>query len=310
MFKEIPPQIEELPDLKAAWYESYKYFNEPLLEYVWQVANKFLPSFDGEHLGESSAIGVFCHRYFTSKLDENSTFNSLRVQKYTENEELQKTLKAFQLDTSKLWYLILFVHDYVESLYNNANPIEQSLLKEANTFNDKLSTATSISLANGRKSYSTDREDMIRLIRISFDYFIQSYNKIINDGNLSWSEKREHLENIGMDKQMQAIFDADIVNHQKEVTLKPIHKIIKVVEMFKYFLKDKTADKTAFAGQVMGVSTDKMILISRIIYIMDYGGKRYNEEYDDKGNKNRVLSNSLRSYDGKAPIEMRSKYYF
>ena len=32
-------QIEELPDLKVAWHESYKYLDEPLLEYVWEVAN-------------------------------------------------------------------------------------------------------------------------------------------------------------------------------------------------------------------------------------------------------------------------------
>lgn len=304
MLKEI--QIEELPDLKAAWYESYKYLDEPLLEYVWKVANKFLPSFDGESFGESSATGVFCQRYFAGKLDSSS----LRVQKYTENEELQKTLKTFNLDASKLWYLILFVYDYVESICTDASSIEQSLLKEANTFNDKLATATSLSLADGRKTYSTDREDMLKLIRISFGHFIQTYSKIMNDENLSWAEKGELLENIGMDKRMQAAFDADIVNSQKEVTLKPIHKIRKVVEMFKYFLEDKTADKTAFAEQLTKVSTDKMMLISRIIYTIGYGGKRYNDEYDDKGNKNRILSNTLRSYDGKDPINTRSKYYF
>lgn len=304
MLKEI--QIEELPDLKAAWHEGYKYLDEPLLEYVWLVANKFLPSFDGENLGESSSIGVFCQRYF----DENSTFCRLNIERYIENEELQETLEAFKLDASKFWYLILFVYDYVESISTNASSIEQSLLKEANTFNDKLATATSLSLANGRKTYFTDREDMLKLIRISFGHFIQTYFKIMNDENLSWAEKKEQLENIGIDKQMQAVFDADIVNRQKEVTLKPIHKIRKVVEMFKYFLEDKTADKTAFAEQLTKVSIDKMMLISRIIYTIGYGGKRYNDEYDDKGNKNRILSNTLRSYDGKTPISTRSKYYF
>ena len=38
-------QIEELPDLKASWHESYKCLNEPLLEYVWEVANHFLPDY-------------------------------------------------------------------------------------------------------------------------------------------------------------------------------------------------------------------------------------------------------------------------
>ena len=32
-------QIEELPDLKVAWHESYKCLNEPLLEYVGKVTN-------------------------------------------------------------------------------------------------------------------------------------------------------------------------------------------------------------------------------------------------------------------------------
>ena len=299
-------QIEELTDLKAAWNESYKYLNEPLLEYVWQVANAFLPYFDGVDVGESNAIAVFCQRYFTGKLDNTS----LRVQKYIENEELQKTLKAFQLDASKLWYLILFVYDYVESICTDASFVEQSLLEEANTFNKKLATSTSLSLANSKKTYSTDREDMLKLIRISFSYFIKTYNKIMNDENLSWAEKKELLENIGMDKRMQIEFDANMINSQKKVTLKPIHKIREVVGMFKYFLKDKTADKTVFAEQVTKVSTDKMMLISRIIYTMGYGGKRYNDEYDDKGNKNRILSNTLRSYDGKSSINTSSKYYF
>ncbi len=304
MLKEI--QIEELPDLKAAWHESYKYLDEPLLEYVWKVANRFLPSFDGENFGESSSIGVFCQRYF----DESSTFSRLDIERYIENEELQETLEAFNLDASKFWYLILFVYDYTESICTDASSIEQSLLKEANTFNDKLATATSLSLANGRKTYFTDREDILKLIRISFGHFIQTYFKIMNDENLSWSEKKEQLENIGMDKQMQAVFDADIVNRQKEVMLKPIHKIRKVVEMFRYFLEDKTADKTAFTEQITKVSTDKMILISRVVYTMGYGREEYNKEYDDRGNKNRILSNTLRSYDGKDPINTRSRYYF
>ena len=39
-------QIKELPDLKVAWYESHKYLDEPLLEYVWEVANHFLPDYE------------------------------------------------------------------------------------------------------------------------------------------------------------------------------------------------------------------------------------------------------------------------
>ena len=40
MSKEELHQIEELPDLKVTWHESYKCLNEQLLEYVWEVAGK------------------------------------------------------------------------------------------------------------------------------------------------------------------------------------------------------------------------------------------------------------------------------
>ena len=46
MSKEELHQIKELPDLKVAWHESYKCLNEPLLEYVWEVANHFLPDYE------------------------------------------------------------------------------------------------------------------------------------------------------------------------------------------------------------------------------------------------------------------------
>ena len=53
-------QIEELPDLKVAWHESCKCLNEPLLEYVREVANHFLPDYEEADTGmipvESSAL--------------------------------------------------------------------------------------------------------------------------------------------------------------------------------------------------------------------------------------------------------------
>ena len=59
MSKEELYQIEELPDLKVAWHESYKYLNEPLLEYVWKVANHFLPDYEDV----SAAPAIFANRY-------------------------------------------------------------------------------------------------------------------------------------------------------------------------------------------------------------------------------------------------------
>jgi len=67
MSKEELHQIEELPDLKVAWHESHKCLDEPLLEYVWEVANHFLPDYEDTDMEmvpiESSAPAIFANRY-------------------------------------------------------------------------------------------------------------------------------------------------------------------------------------------------------------------------------------------------------
>ena len=56
-------KIQDLPDHKAHYSEIDKYLDEPLLEYVWKVANSFLPvvDFDGEP-SESQAPIIFANR--------------------------------------------------------------------------------------------------------------------------------------------------------------------------------------------------------------------------------------------------------
>lgn len=46
-------EIQELPDYKARCYETEKYLDEPLLEYVWIVANHFFLEYDGQDYSES-----------------------------------------------------------------------------------------------------------------------------------------------------------------------------------------------------------------------------------------------------------------
>lgn len=73
-------QIEELPDLKVAWHESYKCLNELLLEYVWEVANHFLPDYAETDTGmipvESSAPAIFANRYAERNLSVEERYLS------------------------------------------------------------------------------------------------------------------------------------------------------------------------------------------------------------------------------------------
>ena len=59
--------IEELPDLMIGWDRAYEYQDVPLLDYVWEVANYFLPDYvetdQGMVPAESIAPALFANRY-------------------------------------------------------------------------------------------------------------------------------------------------------------------------------------------------------------------------------------------------------
>ena len=156
MLEEKLYQIAELPDLKVNWTESYKCLDEPLLEYVWEVANHFLPSCEDTDKGmiliESTAPAIFANRYFERNLtiEEryerakemgmcNTTFEQYSQSKnryrpldvrfkneYLKSEEILDVLNSYHIDISKFWYLALFIKDVVLDKCVDAMPAETS----------------------------------------------------------------------------------------------------------------------------------------------------------------------------------------
>jgi len=288
--------IEELPDINLTIEDYYEYQDIELLDYVYEVANHFLPNIDGL---PSKAPAVFCERYhernlsieeryerhkkfyisnlsFDNYLKYHSDEKPLKsnfMERYLNNRELQDTIEAFGLDVSKLWYLLLFVHDYIEDIGNNSPAIGKSTLQDFNDFTNKLSEATSITLKkDNRKSYAVEREDTIRIIQAA----LQHYIKIVNS------------------EELNGTLDSHPINFKDKSFLDISYKKWKFAEIFLHFLKDRKA--TVPKNSIYNVSKDKMLFISRLIYTVEYDGKRYNEEYDSEGNKNRMLSNLLRRY--------------
>ena len=95
--------------------------NEPLLEYVSKVANHFWPSYDPDEVVElddgTFKIGVAEESKVPSKFVKRYSMGSIdisRINKYEDSIEVQETLKAFNLDPSKFWYLSLCIKDYVD----------------------------------------------------------------------------------------------------------------------------------------------------------------------------------------------------
>ncbi len=171
--------IEELPDLKIAWHESYKCLDVPLLEYVWIIANKFLPAYEDV----SAAPAIFANRYSERNLTIEERYERAKemklfkgtLEKYKEtsyrklddsfkekfltNEDLQNTIEAFGLDVSKFWYLLLFVYDFIEDIGTNAPLLGKSVLEDFIDFHINLLEATSITLKkNNRKKVTLPKE--------------------------------------------------------------------------------------------------------------------------------------------------------
>ena len=318
--------IEELPDLKIGWYESYKCLDEPLLEYVWEVANHFLPDYEDV----SSAPAIFANRYAERNLSVEERYERAKgmktfkgtleeykkreyrklddsfKEKFLSNEDLQNTIEAYKLDVSKFWYLLLFVYDFIEDIGTNAPIMGKSVLEDFATFLTNLCDASSITLKQGnKKSYYTEREDLINIIQIAVHHFSESYDKIINT-NKHRETKIEHLKEIGL----KGFIDNSLLSKmdfKEKFSLDISHKKWKFTDMFLFFIGNRKA--TTIPHKKVKVSKDKMILISRLIYTVGYDSKRYNEEYDSENNKNRMLSNLLRRYKNeKFPSVIANNY--
>ena len=316
--------IEELPDLKIGWCESYKCLDEPLLEYVWEVANHFV-SYEGDI---SIAPAKFVNRYITSKLTPEE--NVLRLKemgvdksledfmapnfkkmdmsfkdKFLENEDLQNTIKAFGLDVSKLWYLLLFVHDYIEDF---STSLKKSEVQDIGDFVDSLSNCSGITLTltnEKKKSFDTSEKNTIEFVQLALDYYITTYNDIINQ-NLPQKDKLKLLKEIGLNHFLE---HGQAIDFENKGNLAISFKKWKFADMFQFFLKDRKADKKKLSHINVKVSADKMMFISRLIYTVGYDGKRYNEEYDSDGSKNRMLSNLLRKYKNEDFPDFANHYY-
>lgn len=322
-------KIEELPDLGENIEEYYEYHGVPLLDYVCEVANRFLPNLQQEHMTESKAPAIFSNRYFESKLSieeryqrhkefyiSNETMEDYLKRDYRElddsfkekfltNEDLQNTIEAFGLDVSKFWYLLLFVYDYIEDIGKNAPTLGKTVLEDINDLTTKLSEATSITLKkDNRKSYATESENTINFINAASQYYVKTYNSIIN-ADIAREEKLQQLKDIGLDGFINGYTSFDL----KGSYLDTSYQKWKFAEMFQFFLEDKKADKSKVLDKRAKVSTDKWMFISRLIYTVGYDGKRYNEEYDEDGNKNRMLSNLLRRYSKEEFPTVIGHYY-
>lgn len=296
---------------------------------MWEVANHFLPDYEDV----SAAPAIFANRYAERNLSveeryersiEMKTFNgTLEEYKkreyrelddsfkktFLENTNLQNTIEAFGFDISKFWYLLLFIHDFIEDIGTNSPTVEKPLLEDFASFLTNLCEASSIVLKQGNKNvYSTEREDLLDIIQKAVYHFSDTYSKIVN-GKQDRETKIKQLQELGL----KGFIDNSLlsqINFNGKYKLDDSHKRWKFAEMFLYFLEGKKADKKRVRDRSARISIEKNLFVSRLLYTAGYVSEAYNEEFQNKNNKpNRFLSLLIRKYSKeKFPPVVASNY--
>lgn len=313
-------KIAELPDRNIDFYDGEVLKNEPLLEYVWEVALEFVP--DPSDIS-SLAPNIFNKRYAISKLsgeertarifngelfwlegkskeEFSANYKNLDTsfkEEYLNYGDLQNTIEAFGLDKNKFWYLLLFVYDYVEDCANNAidhYPIVDKLNEALQTFKESTEI---VFKKDNRKSGEIKEDNVLKIFKIGMEHFVKSYNSIMDNQATTLQEKLQQLDALGLKSPLEPPFVnyEDVGGDYKKIKIEISHKKCLFTEIFLFFLKDRKA-KTLPQHIKYKVSKDKMLFISRLLYTVGYADEDYKEDYDSEGNKTRKLSNLLRRY--------------
>ena len=274
MIKQLPKHEDEW-----AYYES-----EPLFDYVCQVSDMM-----GETVTEINPDGSyestphllpfrFASDYLNGKIDTQS----IRMDLY-ESPDIQDTLRAFGLDSSKFWYLCLFIKwrvDYEcktafvfptstkEKLHNLISEFEKlSPEFQGGKFVSKV-PATLTFKVNGGKTITIDDANTLTFIGAAIESFLeqQDTDDLITSNSYGISE----LEKVDLSIRT---------------------KIYLFNEYLSPFVKPLEAIKGIYA------SKDKSLLISRMIYVFRVSeDKKLYTDLNEKGNKQNQLKGYLSRY--------------
>ncbi len=265
----------ELPRHEDEWayYES-----EPLFDYVTRVSDMM-----GEIVTDNNPDGSyestphllpfrFASDYLNGKIDTQS----IRMDLY-ESPDIQDTLRAFGLDSSKFWYLCLFIKWKVDWEVESARvfpkePLEK--LKDLQAEFEKIDftkvrgkyvtskTAELTFKVKGSKAYTIDDKDTLAIL-----------NSIINAYLLVTPTK------------------GYLLHDSEKVELSIITKMYLFNKYLSWFLSPLTANKA------INASYDKCLLTSRMIYTLGiFKNESMWQEYNESGNKKNQLKGYLSKY--------------
>lgn len=273
-----------------------------LLEYVVKVSNKFFPDFDGIDFGLSQHPMIFLENYKYGRLKPVSQERYL-------DEQIQNTIRAYGLDKDRLWYLLLYVNDYIGGFVGGLST-GKGLLDELNEMNAALSEATEITLKkDGRKSFATNSKEVVGFLHKAMEYFIRGYNEAA--GMEDYDEAKKRLGEMGMDN---FIRNSAPIYLKKTATMDLSYRQYRFAELMLWFIKD--IKPVTPPGVKVKVYRDRHLFVSMMMYVCglyaedeaEARDKWYEPYYRDKENRN--LSNLVRSYKNRKLPDMVNSCYW
>ena len=258
--------IEPLPRHEDEWayYES-----EPLFDYVCQVSDETVIDINPDGSIASTTPHLQPFRFASDYLDEKIDTQSIRMDLY-ESPNIQDTLRAFGLDSSKFWYLCLFVKWRVDCECKTAFVFPKSGMEQLESLANELKK-----LSPERSAYLQFKIDGNKTITVDNGFALAA----LCDALISYlpeiaDEKCLSPNSYGLDE-------------IEKVDMSIRTKIYLFHEYLSPFVKPLEALKGIYA------SKDKSLLISRMIYIFsvcddpklytDLNEKGYNKQNQLKG---------------------------
>lgn len=271
--------VEPLPRYEDEWayYES-----EPLFDYVCQVSEETVIDINPDGSIASTTPHLQPFRFASDYLDGKIDTQSIYMNLY-ESPDIQDTLRAFGLDSSKFWYLCLFIKwkvDYEcktafvfptstkEKLHSLISEFEKlSPEFQGGKFVSKDSATLTFKVGDG-KTITIDDANTLTFIGAAIESFLEQ-----QDTDALISPKGYRTSEL------------------EKVDLSVRTKIYLFHEYLSPFVKQLKATKGIYA------SKDKSLLISRMIYVFRVSeDKKLYTDLNEKGKKQNQLKGYLSRY--------------
>ena len=245
--------IEQLPKHEDEWayYES-----EPLFDYVCQVSDmmgEIVTDINPDGSPASTTPHLQPFRFASDYLDGKIDTKKIKMDLY-ESSDIQDTLKAFGLDSSKFWYLCLYIRWRVDYISKTAckfpvpSKVEiDSLITEFEKLSpeykgEKFVTKIPAKLTfqvEGGKTITIENGHTLATIGAAIEYLMEQFDHdFLFPKQVGFSE-------------------------MNKVKLSERNKVYLFYQYLDSFLRPLHAKGSSF------ISKDKSLLISRIVFIFD-----------------------------------------